>query len=569
MNRNPSDLLELLQRAEAWCDQFHEIATDPSGERLRHLRQRHCVERRSYWKNVAVTDWEKRQNEFCQRILDATNELDRLLPDLRDAPPGAVATLERARGYLRDLRGAILGIMVKGDADAVCREWFERMQGRFRQLKSGEASWVPCPGCSRWYRDAAELEAHFKELTRGFPCGLSFGENDKLDDEETFQRHLGITHHGDSELRRGVYLDTQEHVRSVDEVVRRCRKAYGSVLEELLQERLRAERAAAGDESVLLSTPGVKDIRRWLDQFHAFATDDGGTRKLHIEARRFVPPVDAVYGEVSLEWKGTRDRLDQDGRKLEYQLDRMLAIAPVVAPTILGNLKKAGKRLSDLRRAFLGTETDQDAFELWQSWRDGAKPRATRPPPSLREDEEAALIELCPFCKQSFAKAADLVVHFDWAHPPPPPGSRVWIDPQEHLRNVEQKARACRRIWKETVELLRDEAPQRQEAVPRGPKRAQSAEDVGADVSSRSASPDSPPAGQQIDKRTSQRKAIILDEFERRLRAGKLSSTPTEEAENLLTWFMKAHPDREPPAHNTIYNYIQTSHRAWREQQQA
>jgi hypothetical protein len=159
-----SSSLEVLKRAKAWLDRFHETAADTSGDRLRHFKQRRCVERNNCWDGASNSflDWEELQKKFCQQALDAETELEMLLPILRPLVPDAATVLEGVPPILEDLRTAIVDIRQTDTTGKSCRRWFKQQQEHFHRLKSEDVSAVACRGCDKYFRDADEFEEHFK-----------------------------------------------------------------------------------------------------------------------------------------------------------------------------------------------------------------------------------------------------------------------------------------------------------------------------------------------------------------------------------------------------------------------
>lgn len=185
-----SSISEALTKAEAWCNRAHEVATDPDGERLRHLRRRKCVEHENRWKsrkypkNPHLSKWEAAEDEFCQQAQDVQNQFDRLLPGLRDIEPDVVSGMKRMNKCLGDLETAVWDRKLKGDGSAVCRTWFAKAREQYRQLCDGEADWVQCLRCREPYQDPAEFDSHFHRI-HGFPCRSSlFLDGYSLGDEE-------------------------------------------------------------------------------------------------------------------------------------------------------------------------------------------------------------------------------------------------------------------------------------------------------------------------------------------------------------------------------------------------
>ena len=178
------DLLDVLERAEALCENFHRITADQSGERLRHFKQRQCVDSNSRWDGASTSslDWEECQNEFCQQTLDVESDLEILLPILRPVASAIATLLDGAPQNLAGLRAAILHIYETDNAAESCRDWFERHQQNLRRLQSHDVDAMSCWGCNKHFRNASNFEEHFKshpkELRHAFPCGGWLGIDD-------------------------------------------------------------------------------------------------------------------------------------------------------------------------------------------------------------------------------------------------------------------------------------------------------------------------------------------------------------------------------------------------------
>lgn len=466
-----SHSIDVLNDAEAWLESFHEVATDPSGERAFVLNQRHCVESINHWRNnIDPSHWRKRRDEFCQQVSAIDCELDKILPEVGIVYPEISAVLVPLRPCLSDLRDAIQLEKVGGDTTAACRRWFEQKRETLRRLGQSDARWEPCRGCGTSFRDPVKFESHFFGFIpppHAFPCGTSMSGERELS-AEALERHISIVHDGSRSLAGSIYVDTDVQNRAIDEAVEECRAAYRTALTQILKKRLLAEREVGRGEEPRIAQLGLNAVRQWLGDMHKFATDPGGDRKRHLESRRFIGWLDAVYGEGSFKWNDTHEEIVQGGRALEFRLDRVLVITSGVEQrSLLKRLEKARKRLGSLCAAISTPQADRDAFDLWEDENERVASGVAEEASLLPEVDGSEVITHCPYCFENLAVWRGLQNHFESEHTAPPPGARAWMSPKDHLRKVDKEIEACRVAHGHAAALLAELARKKLKETPK------------------------------------------------------------------------------------------------------
>ena len=292
-------------------------------------------------------------------------------------------------------------------------------------------------------------------------------------------------------------------------------------------------------EMDLASARWLTDARDWVERFRNYVVDRSGQRRRFFRERTGV-----LRSQATPDWWRMYEELDEVARILELDLTDL--VIPRLPPETLVVFEHVTKPLADLRLAIhnVGSETDETWLyrqHLIEVREDVADERKT----GRRKGGSCP----APSCRASFETAHERHGHFRAEHPRYKDEDFL-LDVATHQARVHTVVGPCREIVRELIECLDQ-------------------------CAGRSGEPRSPPSrealgrkDQATDGRRSQPRAIILTEFERRLGAGCLVLQPMKEAQSLLQWFEKAHPHLEAPARNTIYNYIQAPHRAWRENQQ-
>lgn len=457
--------LDALYRAEEWCQRSFEIAADLDGTRLRHLKRRHCVEWNCSWRNYWVHDWDLDHGRELQRVSAAKKKLDRVLPDLRDVDPAITRTLKKFRATLSNLAEALGNYKITKDHKPICRKWFDQKAQDHQMLQSGEAERVYCRGCNAWFCRPEDFETHFSKARHLFPCRVRFRDGDLLTDE-TYERHLDLHYSGDTESRLSIYIDTDSHVENVELASQKARKAYRAALVAISRDQMRELYSSGKQQEKSFVESRQREIRGWLDRYHAFAVDEGGRRREHVTKRRFCDPEYAIYGEPSVEWNDELEALWREGVKLGCELDRVVAIAEVVVPNVTHALVAAGEALQKLLHSIDQPYTEQEAIEKWdECWTDVEN----RTGNSIRR-KPGEVARLCSVCGSQFSDDSDLVAHFVRLHRPPVPGSRIWMSPAEHLNAIEANSSACRDAYESAVTYLLEATPKSKRGKPRKPE---------------------------------------------------------------------------------------------------
>ncbi len=435
-------ILERLDDADACMEAFHELASDPKCVRLKHLRQRACVEWSSSWPNGNYFEWLERQTELCQQLEDQAGCLERTVPKLRGDFPVLCRILEKALVAIRELKNAIADVQVAHPSRDLCFEWFQKKRDDYRRLRASGGEWVACRESGRWFRDADVFLQHLRTPFVTFPCGLQLAADDRLQDGE-YERHLSVTHDGDPELREGgFWIDTDSHVARVAHAAQTCRAVYGEWIQESLTNRRQiwlqdsSQRALEGEVDELTS------IANWLERFHFVASDTGGARERLIEGRPYSSHEHRICGENNYKW----DQAVFDTQFVLHEVhcasDRVFAVAiELIADSkVVAAIDQARACLLEIHDATGRTASDADAFAEWKKLFDEFEHRRLRfeSVPVAGEDDPS-LLE-CPWCERPLSDLLHLSGHFERRHSAPAPGRRTWITPAEHQKRVDRAA---------------------------------------------------------------------------------------------------------------------------------